>query len=1140
MKFLVNARPRINQILFMSLFLALSGCGTGAEPGAGLAKESRAGESIKGDEAQPPVCVIDRFKQPEAPVTNKQDILFVMDNSVSMNRHWQLMAAKIGKLLKGTGCKDVRIAVMVGGIEKHTGLLFAAPKQPKVLNAMKMSEAQVMASLKKTFAYALTYDQTDWIAAGEALFYSLYYGATTKSEAIRKQGFFRPDAGLNVIFMSDDAEISYPYPSKQIWDLPPKCNWGHHEKVRKTYYVPRKITADSTFTALRQLKGDMPLVTNAFVNITRADILVDNKLDAKCIFDSPGFGYFDIVKRSGGVVWSIHRDRAEGLLQVGRTSDRRRNLIHDFHLSKPAAKVDPASIEASVDSARVEHSYKPDTNVVHLEDAGKAGSLVEIKHCEPVPQHEWTIEAFQGSAEETSAQLSWLTSQLATSGKVNYGTDPGSLNDSASHEGSATSHSVTVSGLAPNTLYHFQAVSTDEFGTEKKSEVISLRTKPAWEASELRGSAARNTAVLQWDTLTYPTAGFVRYGTSPENMSSQTPSNGTTKNHIVNVEGLSANTVYYFQAFSFDEFARERATNVIALRTAQDWAIVGLRALPGRHAAMVEWSTPEFPTDSEIRYGTHPDSLSLAQKSAEGIAIPHSANLNGLSAGTTYYYRAIAKDEFGVVKQSDLASFTTIPDWQLSQLNAVSTERTFSVGFTTTGFPTDSRLLWGKTSQLGGSVVSGSGTQEHSATVEGLEPDTLYYFQAVAVDSLGKEMRSAVGSIRTKKEVIPLPKWTISRFEGSATQTSVGLTWLTEEYPTTSTVRFGTDPANLGRSIEETDPAREHSLGVAGLEPDTLYYFQVIARDDRGQEQESAVIAVRTQMIPLPVWEIENFRGETTRDSATLSWSTSQYETSGRVRWGTNPASLDGSVNSSATARDHSVVITGLSPGTTYYFQAIGSDDRGQEKASEVISLRTQEEPLPVWEISAFTAVPDLRSISASFATEAYATRGKIRYGTAAGDLSQETSLESAAGLSHAFAITGLAPNTVYFLQAVAIDDRGQEKASQVLEVKTTFTPPVWNITGFDGTTTANQANLIWNTPGVATRAVVKVGLSPSDLSFKTVIVEDFKATHVIAVTELNPNTTYYFKVIAEDADGGQVESNVISKKTKTRGKSGN
>lgn len=1221
---------RLNQFLFTASLLALTACGTGTEAGAPLAAGQV--DVIKGDGHEPPVCVVDRFKQPEAPVTNKQDILFVMDNSVSMNRHWQLMAAKIGKLLQGTSCKDIRLAVMVGGIEKHTGLLFAAPRQPKVLDAQRMSEAQIMASLKKTFAHALTYDQTDWIGAGEALFYSLYYGAQgAKAEAIRKQGFFRPDAGLNVIFMSDDAEIAFPYPSKQIWDLPPKCNWGHHEKVRKTYYVPRGITADSTFAALRRLKGDMPLVTNAFVNITREDILVDNKLDAKCIYDSPGFGYFDIVKRSGGVLWSIHKDRAEGLLRVGLAANQRRNLIHDFHLSKPAAKVDPASIEARVDAELKAHIYKPDVNVVHLEDAGRAGSTVEIRHCEPVPQHQWDIEGFQGSADETTASLSWLTRAHATSGRVNYGTDPGSLNDTVAHPGAGTEHSVTIQGLAPNTTYYFQAVSGDEHGTEKKSEVISLRTRPAWEVSALRGSAARTQAVLQWDTLAHSTAGYVLFGLAPEQLLGRVPSNGTTKNHSVTVEGLHADTQYFFQAVSFDEHGRTRATNVIAMRTAKDWGIVGLAAQMGRFRATLTWSTPEYPTVSEIRYGIDPARLDKVAKD-DADAIEHGLVIDGLAAGTRYYFQAVAKDDLGVVKSSGILAAATIADWQLSAVNAVSTERTFSAGFTTTGFPTSSRLLWGKTQNLGGEVISGVDATEHSATVEGLEPDTLYYYQAVAVDSLGKEMRSAIGSIRTKKEEIPLPKWTISRFEGSATQDTVSLTWLTAEYPTLGTVRFGTSPDSLSREAQESAPAREHALGIAGLSPDTIYYFQVVAADDRGQTQESAVIAVRTQAVPLPVWTIEGFGGSTTQTTASLQWRTAGYDTTATLRYGTSAGSLDKSVPLAGAKRDHAAAVSGLEPGTTYFFQAVNRDDRGQEKVSEVLELRTQPvplpqwsitgfngeaartsvsltwrtldydttgfvrygtsagaldqiatdpalgrdhvavagglspdtlyffqavarddrgqektsevisvrtlpDPLPAWEITGFSGTGALRSISAVFHTEAHATRGKIRYGTSAGNLDRETAVETGPALAHPFTLEGLNPDTAYFLQAVAVDERGQEKASAVITVRTTAPQPEWQVTGFDGTTTASQANLIWNTPGAATRAVIRVGLTADDLSFKTVTIAEFKTTHIVAVTGLSPDTTYFFQVVAEDVDGLKRESNVISKRTKTRGK---
>lgn len=1222
---------RLNQFLFTASLFALTACGNANNPATALSGAGGKVDTVKEDGHEAPVCVIDRFKQPEAPVTTKQDILFVMDNSNSMNRHWQLMAAKIGKLLAGSSCKDIRIAVMVGGIEKHTGLLFAAPKQPKVLDAMKMNEAQIMASLKKTFAWALTYDQTDWIGAGEALFYSLYYGAQgAKAEAIRKQGFFRPDAGLNVIFMSDDAEESFPYPSKQIWDLPNKCNWGHHEKMRKTYYLPKGIDADSTFAALRRLKGDMPLVTNAFVNITREDILVDNKLDARCIYDSPGFGYFDIVKRSGGVVWSIHKDRGDGLLRVAARANQRRALIHDFHLSKPAAKVDPASIEAKVDAALKPHTYSADTNVVHLEDAGKEGSSVEIRHCEPVPQVEWSIQGFAGQAGQTTAQLAWFTPEFATTGKVAYGTDPASLNDSATDGVSSTQHGVSLAGLRPNTAYYFQVVATDEHGTVKKSEVISLRTRPSWNVSILTGTASRNTAVLQWGTPGYPTQGTILYGLSPDSLTAEAPSPAIGEAHVVEVANLAAGTTYYFQAVSRDEFGLEQRSNVIALTTVKDWAVVGLRATAGRFAAEVLWGTPEYPTASEIRYGTSPDTLGSVVKDP-ALAIEHGVTLNNLAAGTRYFYQAVAKDSLGVVKASAVQSFTTIADWNLSAPVAASTERAFTVTFNTGSFPTSAKLLWGTTSNLGSQLDAGADSPEHGASVTGLEPDTLYYYQAVAVDTLGQELRSPVASIRTKKEEIPLPKWAISGFEGSALQESVSLTWHTSDYPTIGTVKFGTSPENLDRSAEESTAARDHALGVAGLTPDTIYYFQVTAKDDRGQEQTSSVIAVRTQAVPLPqwsitgfegspsktsvslswrtvdydttsyvrygtsadaltgtvndpvlgrdhaaivtglsadtvyffqavarddrgqekasevisvrtdaeplpIWGISGFQGVPTRTSVALSWATAAYDTTGRVRWGLSPDALTGNVADPNSGRDHAATVGGLSAGTTYYFQVVARDDRGQERSSEVISVRTLEDPLPSWSITGFSGTGTVHEISAIFHTETYATRGKLRYGTSAGQLNSETALEASAALAHPFTLTGLAANTSYFLQAVAVDDRGQEKASAVLEIRTTAATPTWQVTGFDGTTTPTQANLIWQTPGTATKGVIKVGLSATDLSFKTVNVPDFATTHVAAVTDLSPNTTYFFQIEAEDADGGKVSSGIISKKTKTRG----
>jgi lysophospholipase L1-like esterase len=76
----------------------------------------------------------------------------------------------------------------------------------------------------------------------------------------------------------------------------------------------------------------------------------------------------------------------------------------------------------------------------------------------------------------TSAVISWQTTNAATS-TVNYGTTAtydSAVNDSAS----VTNHSLTLSGLAGNTTYHYQVASTDTFGQTASSQDDTFTTIP--------------------------------------------------------------------------------------------------------------------------------------------------------------------------------------------------------------------------------------------------------------------------------------------------------------------------------------------------------------------------------------------------------------------------------------------------------------------------------------------------------------------------------------------------------------------------------------------------------------------------------------------------------------------------------------
>ena len=84
---------------------------------------------------------------------------------------------------------------------------------------------------------------------------------------------------------------------------------------------------------------------------------------------------------------------------------------------------------------------------------------------------------------DISVRISWVSDEPATS-QVEYGTTSSYGSTTTLDEELATSHSVSLSGLEPNTTYHFRAKSKDEAGNQALSNDYVLATsKPATEVS---------------------------------------------------------------------------------------------------------------------------------------------------------------------------------------------------------------------------------------------------------------------------------------------------------------------------------------------------------------------------------------------------------------------------------------------------------------------------------------------------------------------------------------------------------------------------------------------------------------------------------------------------------------------------------
>jgi hypothetical protein len=76
------------------------------------------------------------------------------------------------------------------------------------------------------------------------------------------------------------------------------------------------------------------------------------------------------------------------------------------------------------------------------------------------------------AAADGTATITWTTDEAADA-RVDYGTAPDALNQSVSRTSLATSHSLTLTGLAQGTTYYYRVRSADEFGNAASSPVAA-------------------------------------------------------------------------------------------------------------------------------------------------------------------------------------------------------------------------------------------------------------------------------------------------------------------------------------------------------------------------------------------------------------------------------------------------------------------------------------------------------------------------------------------------------------------------------------------------------------------------------------------------------------------------------------------
>lgn len=258
-----------------------------------------------------------------------------------------------------------------------------------------------------------------------------------------------------------------------------------------------------------------------------------------------------------------------------------------------------------------------------------------------------------------------------------------------------------------------------------------------------------------------------------------------------------------------------------------------------------------------------------------------------------------------------------------------------------------------------------------------------------------------------------------------------------------------------------------------------------------------------------------------TTKKATIDWSTNRTCDS-KVAYGTEPGKyLDAEVASSTHVTSHTIVITNLAPGTTYYYVAKWTDEDGNTGSSEEMTFTTLPAP-SAKEVTAVNVGLDMATIQF---TSAGAYKAKVVYGktTVFGGVTELPVSSSEA--TYGVRLEGLEDGVKYYYRVDLYDIDGSEYMGDTYSFETLPRPKVVNVKLQQVKGTATSTVLVtWmtNTP-TSSIATYYPTNAPALVRDEVNIV--LSTNHRVMIKGLSADTAYTLIIKGRDKGGNEAAS---------------
>ncbi len=665
--------------------------------------------------------------------------------------------------------------------------------------------------------------------------------------------------------------------------------------------------------------------------------------------------------------------------------------------------------------------------------------------------------------------------------------------------------SQSLSGLSPATQYYYCAIVQSSEGTAFGA-VLSFTTATAATATTVAATMLTSTSA-QLNGSGNPNgasaSGWFRYattspGTCNDSFGTRYPTSSSTNlgagsanvPYYYGIGSLTPGATYYYCAivsntygtgfgavmsFTTPAQAPQVTTYYADKLTRTTGTLIGY-ANPGGDATTgwFRYSTASPGTCNDT-FGTRAPAMTGGSALGSGTStVTYQQNITGLTAGTMYYFCAIASNSqgtsWGTVSQfitpTAPTALTTAPTYittTSAQLNGsgnpnrASAQGWFRYATTNPGMCNDtfgSRAPTSGGSSLGADVYD----QPYSQSITGLSPATTYYYCAIVSSTEG----TALGTVLSFTTAAPATATTTAATSVASTTATLNGSGNPQGAAATGWFRYSTtSPGTCNDTFGQRTPlsggtnlgagTANVSFGAAltGLTPGVTYYYCAIASNTYGTGLGALMSLTTTANAPAVNTDYTS--GITTtlnasanpNGAATTGWFRIATTSPGTCNdtFGTRiPTSMGATLGGGSSYVAYSYPGGTLTPGTTYYYCAIA--ENGVGKSFGVIRSFTEPMPPSATTLAATPVTATTATLNGSGNPNGNSTIAWFRYSTSSPGTCNDvfgTRTPASGGSSlgsgttatpFSESITGLAAATTYYFCAIASSAYGTSLGS--------------------------------------------------------------------------------------------------------------